>query len=90
MDPTLSPFLFTSAGAVAIFLLGAVALAALPWSLAQQASTERGLEHGAQVAWRWIIGWFPSDPWGGSLVLSAVRIEPQNAADHRRGPPGPC
>ena len=39
-------FLFTSAGVLGILVLCAAALAALPWSLADQAATERGLAHG--------------------------------------------
>lgn len=46
MTDILTHFLFTSAGVVGITSLCAAALAALPWSLAQQAATERGLAHG--------------------------------------------
>ena len=44
MNPTLTQFLFTSAGTLGILGLGATALVALPWTLADQAGTERGLE----------------------------------------------
>jgi hypothetical protein len=44
MDPTLTQFLFTSAGTVGILGLGATALVALPWTIADQAGTARGLE----------------------------------------------
>ncbi len=44
MDPTLTQFLFTSAGTVGILGLGATALFALPWTLSDQAGTARGLE----------------------------------------------
>ncbi|MSP54884.1 MAG: hypothetical protein EXR69_04665 [Myxococcales bacterium] len=48
MTDIVTHFLFTSAGVIGIASVCLAALAALPWTLAEQASTERGLAYGGE------------------------------------------
>lgn len=69
MTDILSSFLFTSAGLIGILSVCGLALAALPWRLADQAATARGLVLGGQRLVALLLGIYaPADADGSGIT----------------------